>query len=146
MKPPLLVELALLGSSQEPVHAHCLPVLAGLYRAGIPLVLLDERPTRWAPTRNRVDRAFDRQARIEADIRRGGGTLDAVVYLDLGMFTRKREFERVLADLANRYGCRLGDFHALVRPGKIAEAIQPHVGLLERIEAGQLEASLRQLL
>lgn len=146
MKAPLLVQLDLLGSSEEPVFSQRLPLLAELYRASIPLVLLAERPARWTPTRNQVDRAFDRQAHIEADIRRGGGALDALLYLDLGLFTRKRQFERILADLANRYSCRLGDVHALVRPGRIGDAIEPYVGRLERIEPEQLETTLRQLL
>lgn len=146
MKAPLLIQLDLLGSETEPVEPRRLPLLAELYRANVPLVLLAERPARWTPTRNHVDRAFDRQARIEADIRRGGGVLDAVLYLDLGLFTRKRQFERILADLANRYGCRLDQICALVRPGKIGDAIQAHVGRLERIEAARLESSLRRVL
>ncbi len=146
MKAPLLVQLNLLGSGDEPVHPRWLPLLAELYRADRPLVLLAERPARWAPTRRHADHAFDRQARIETDIRRGCGVLDAIVYLDLGLFARRRQFERTLADLANRYACRLTDLHALAGAGKIADAIEPHVGQLERVEAEQLETALRRVL
>lgn len=144
MKPPVLIETDLLGSSDEPVRAHWLPLLSGLNQAERPLVLLAERPNRWTPTRSRVDRAFMRQATIEADVRRAGGALDAVIYLDFGLFTRKHQYRRNLADLASRYDAELKDVHAIVRPGKFADALGDIIGSVDAVsdEAG-FEAALK---
>ena len=147
MKAPLLVELELLGSSDQPVEPRWLPLFSSLHQVNRPLSLLASRPTRWAPTRNHVDRAFMRQAAIEADLRRAGGALDAVLYLDFGLFVRKRQFERILADLANRYGCQLADIEAIVSDGRINEAIQPLVGHIQVVgDNDALEQALRAVL
>jgi hypothetical protein len=106
MKPPVLIQAELVGTPEQPVHPELLSVLAELHQAGLPLLLVAARPDRWAPTRNRVDRAFMHQATIEADLRRAGGALDAVMYLDLGLFSRRKQHELDLADIANRYGAR----------------------------------------
>jgi len=116
MKPPLLLQADLVGSVETPTAPALLPVLSELNQAGVPLVLMAARPDRWAPTRNRVDRVFLRQATIESDLRRAGGALDAIVYLDFGLFSRKRQHERSLADIANRYACTLADLHLIARP------------------------------
>jgi len=130
MKAPLLVQIDLLGSADQPVAGRWLPMLSELARIERPLVLVDARPDRWAPTRNRVDRAFSRQATIEADLRRAGGLLDAVLYLDLGLFGRKRQFELNLADLANRYNTRLEEMTLIAPAGRIADALGGLVGTL----------------
>lgn len=146
MKPPLLVQGDLLAGDGQPVDPRWLPMLAALDQAERPLVLLAERPDRWAPTRNRVDRAFTAQAEIEAEIRRAGGALDAIVYLDVGLFSRRRQQRRNLGDLADRYDCKLDDLHALCRPGRIADALAAEVvGSLERIQTpAALESALRK--
>ncbi|MDT8437853.1 MAG: hypothetical protein RQ729_02450 [Wenzhouxiangellaceae bacterium] len=145
MKPPLLIEIDLLGSPEQSVAAHWLPLLASLNQADRPLVLLAARPARWTPTRNQVDRAFMRQATIEADLRRAGGALDAVVYLDFGLFVRKRQFERVLADLANRYNCSLGSIEAIVPKGRICETVRPLVGITVEVnDEAAFEQALRE--
>lgn len=142
MKPPLLVQADLLGNVDDPAHARWLPLLSELKQAERPLVLLAERPDRWAPTRNRVDRAFMRQATMEAEVRRAGGALDAIIYLDLGLFARKRQYERNMADLANRYDCQLEQVHAILRPGKIADALEGIIASVERIDNdAQLKAA-----
>lgn len=147
MKAPLLVEFELLGDKESPVEARWLPLFASLHQSDRPLVLLAPRPTRWTPTRNRVDRAFMRQAAAEADLRRAGGALDAVIYLDFGLFVRKRQFERVLADLANRYGCQLEEIEAIVGTGRIHDAIAPLVGRVQRIDGSDaVERALRETL
>lgn len=149
MKPPLLIEAELLSGADESAQARWLPLLSELKQLEWPLVLVAARPDRWAPTRNRVDRAFMRQADFEAEIRRAGGTLDAIIYLDLGLFGRKRQYQRNMADVANRYDCNLEDMHAIVTPGKIAEALEGVIGSVERI-GGQaqfrtaLEKSLKE--
>jgi len=150
MKPPLLIEAELLSNADEPARARWLPLLSELKQVERPLVLVAERPDRWAPTRNRVDRAFMRQADFEAEIRRAGGALDAIIYLDLGLFGRKRQYRRNMADVANRYDCNLEEIHAIVRPGKIAEALEGVIGRVERIDGqsqvrAALETSLKEL-
>jgi len=134
VKAPLLIQASLLGNAEKPARARWLPLLSELKRAERPLVLLAMRPDRWAPTRNRVDKAFMRQATIEAELRRAGAALDAFIYLDLGLFGRKRQYQRNMADIANRYDCRLEDMHAIARPGKIADALRDVIGSLERVE------------
>jgi len=150
MKPPLLIEAELLSNADEPARARWLPLLSELKQVERPLVLVAERPDRWAPTRNRVDRAFMRQADFEAEIRRAGGALDAIIYLDLGLFGRKRQYRRNMADVANRYDCNLEEIHAIVRPGKIAEALEGVIRRVERIDGqtqfrAALETSLKEL-
>lgn len=144
MKPPLLIQADLLfGSTEDPAQARLLHLLSELKQADQPLVLVAERPDRWAPTVHRVDRAFMRQAGLEAEIRRAGGTLDAIIYLDLGLFGRKRQYRRNMADLANRYDCSLEQIHAILRPGKIADALSDIIGSVERIENdGRIDAAL----
>lgn len=134
MKAPLLIEVELLGTADEPVRSRWLPLLARLAQNDRPVVLLAERPDRWTPTRSRVDRAFGRQSEIEAEIRRAGGALDGVIYLDLGLFSRRRQYERIMADLANRYDAELGDLELIARPGKLAEVVTPFVGASELVE------------
>lgn len=134
MKSPLLIQIDLLGTREQPVRARWLSRLAELPRAERPLVLLGARPDGWTPTRNRVDRAFGRQATIEAELRRAGGLLDAVVYLDFGLFGRKRQLERSLADLANRYNAALDDMTLIAAPGKIAEGLNGLVGRVATVE------------
>lgn len=149
MKPPLLIEAELLGSVDEPARARWLPLVSELKQVERPLVLLAARPDRWAPTRNRVDRAFMRQADFEAEIRRAGGALDAIIYLDLGLFGRKRQYQRNMADVANRYDCNLEQMRAICKPGKIADALEGVIGSVERID-GQpqfrtaLESSIKE--
>ena len=144
MKPPVLIQTDLIGTVEQPAAPRLLPALAELHQAGIPLLLLSARPDRWAPTRNRVDRVFLRQASIEADVRRAGGSLDAIVYLDFGLFSRRRQHERNLADIANRYGCQLEDLHLISRPGRMHDALTPLVGSVSLIEdGGDVEAAIR---
>lgn len=149
MKAPLLIESSLLADADDPTRARWLPLLSELKQVERPLVLVAERPDRWAPTRNRVDRAFMRQADFEAEIRRAGGALDAIIYLDLGLFGRKRQYQRNMADVANRYDCNLENIHAIVKPGKIADALEGVIGSVERIDRqaqfrAALETSLKE--
>jgi len=147
VKPPLLIQIELVGSAEVPVRPELIPLFSALERAGRPLVLIAERPDRWTPTRNRVDRAFMRQATIEAEIRRGGGALDAILYLDAGLFGRRRQREREFRDLAERYGCTLDDLRLLCRPGRLAEDLREVVGRIDPIDNEQrLATELRQLI
>lgn len=147
MKAPLLIDAGLLGGAEGPADARWMPLLAEFKQLQRPLVLLEERPDRWTPTRNRVDNAFMRQATIQAEIRRAGGALDAVIYLDLRLFARKRQLERNMADLANRYNCSRESIHAILRRGRVADALAGIIGPIERIdEAAQFEEALRSTL
>lgn len=145
MKAPLLLQIDLLGDPEQPIADRWLAALSELASAERPLVLLDARPDRWAPTLSRVDRAFERQATIEAELRRAGGTLDAVIYLDFGLFGRKREYERNLADLANRYNVRPDDMTLVARPGKMADSLGDLVGKLVLVtDEKELEAAIKE--
>ena len=117
--------------------------LAELHRADRPLVLLAERPDRWAPTRNRVDRALEGQSRIEREIQRGGGELDAVLYLDFGLFSRRRKRREMLTDLADRYGTDRQGLVAVVSSSRMADAVRDAVGQV--ITAGSAEDLVRAL-
>lgn len=153
-RPPLLVDIGLLtgralrqpgtgtGSGAE-IPGAVLRVLAELHRADRPLVLLAERPDRWAPTRNRVDRALEGQSRIEREIQRGGGVLDAVLYLDFGMFSRRRKRRDVLADLAARYGTDRSGLAAIVGSDRMADAVRDAVGQV--VSAGSTDELVRAL-
>lgn len=147
MKAPLLIEAELLGGADDPNRTRWLPLVSDLKQLERPLVLVAARPDRWAPTRNRVDRAFLRQADFEAEIRRAGGALDAIIYLDVGLFGRKRQYQRNMADVANRYDCNLEQMHAICRPGKIADALEGVIGSVERIDGqAQFRAALEATL
>ena len=147
MKAPLLIDAGLLGSAEESADPRWMPLLSEFKQLERPLVLLAERPDRWTPTRNRVDKAFMRQATIQAEIRRAGGALDAVIYLDLGLFGRKRQYERIMADLANRYDCSLQDIHALLLRGRIADALAGIIGPMDRIDdEAEFDEALREAL
>lgn len=113
MKRPVLIDIELIGHANQSVNPQLLPALAELNRVDRPLVLLAERPDRWKPTRNRVDQAFKQQADIEAAINRGGGMLDAILYLDFSLFSRLRQRKVALADLAERYDCGLEQMIAI---------------------------------
>lgn len=146
MKAPLLIELQVLGSDQDPVDDRLIAPLAELNQNDQPLVLLAERPDRWTPSRNRVDHALQRQTTIEHAIHRGGGALDAVIYLDLGWFSRPQRRRKVLADLAERYGCGTDALVALVGSERMSEAIRAAVGRIERVpNPGLLRDLLRKL-
>ena len=145
MKAPLLLQIDLVGDPEQPIADRWLAALSELASAERPLVLLDARPDRWAPTLSRVDRAFERQATIEAELRRAGGTLDAVIYLDFGLFGRKREYERNLADLANRYNVRIEEMILIARAGKMADALGDLIGKLVLVaDEKELEAAIKE--
>ncbi|MBY6204611.1 hypothetical protein [Halomonas denitrificans] len=117
--------------------------LAELHRADRPVVLLAERPDRWAPTRNRVDRALEGQSRLEREIRRGGGELDAVLYLDFGLFSRRRKRRDILTELAERYGADRQELVAVVASSRMADAVRDAVGQV--ITAGSADDLVRAL-
>ena len=124
MKPPVLIDIELIGGTESLVDPQILPSLAELNQADRPLVILAKRPDGWKPTRNRVDQAFKRQADIEATINRGGGILDAILYLDFSLFSRQRQRSAALADLAARYDCAIDQMTAICRPdGRIADTL-----------------------
>lgn len=126
--PPLLIDRRMLESGDSAIDPLLVRALAELNRVDRPLVLLAERPDRWTPTRTRVDRALEGQNRIEREIHRAGGVLDAVLYLDFGLFSRRRKRQAALDDLADRYGCRPEALIAITRPGRLAEALKQSVG------------------
>lgn len=144
MRAPLLIELDALGGPNVPIDDRLIAPLAELNRSDRPVVGLAERPDRWKPSRNRVDHALQRQTEIEQAIHRGGGALDAVIYLDLGWFSREHRRRQVLADVADRYGCQTDALIALVSTTRLAEAVRTSVGRVERVsDPGLLKDLLR---
>ena len=124
MKPPILIDIELIGNGNPGVDPQVLPSLAGLNQADRSLVLLARRPDGWKPTRTRVDQAFKQQSDIEAMINRGGGMLDAILYLDFSLFSRQRQRLAALADLAARYDCEMSKLRAICQPeGRIADTL-----------------------
>ncbi|MDT8409034.1 MAG: hypothetical protein RQ741_05500 [Wenzhouxiangellaceae bacterium] len=147
MKPPLLIELDLVGKPDQAVRPSLLPLFTELHQAEWPLVLLSDRPDAWKPSRNRVDQAFMRQAAVEAEIHRSGGALDAIVYLDFGLFSRRKSRGLAIADLADRYGCKTSQIHAIVRPGRMAESLVSIVASVKTLESKKaLNRALRDFL
>ena len=145
--PPLLIDQRMLGSGESAIDTALVRALAELNRADRPLVLLAERPDRWTPTRTRVDRALQGQNRIEREIHRAGGMLDAVLYLDLGLFSRRRKRQAALDDLADRYGCRPDALIAIVRPGRLADALKQSVGEVFTVEhASEIPGKIAEIL
>jgi hypothetical protein len=143
---PILVDRGLLPTDGR-IGNRLLRRFAEMNQRDRPLVLLAERPDRWTPTRNRVDRALEGQSLLESEIQRGGGTLDAVLYLDFGLFSRRRRREEALSDLADRYGCGTERLMAVVASGRMADALHDTVGHLHRLDdAAQLPDALRALL
>ena len=131
---PILVDRGLLAADGRALGSRLLRRFAEMNQRDRPLVLLAERPDRWAPTRNRVDRALEGQSVLEAEIQRGGGALDAVLYLDLGLFSRRRRREEALSDLARRYGTDTDRLVALVGQSRMADALEDAVGLVRRLD------------
>ncbi|NKI33818.1 hypothetical protein HFP89_01400 [Wenzhouxiangella sp. XN79A] len=144
---PILVDRALLPTAEAPIGNRLMRRFAEMNRLDRPLVLLAERPDRWTPTRNRVDRALEGQSRLEADIQRGGGALDAVLYLDFGLFSRQRRRHDALSDLADRYGVESQQLIALVASARMADALTEAVGVVRRLgDEASLAVELRSLL
>jgi len=125
MKPPILIDVALMINAKGQIDPVLLPALAKLNQADRPLVLIAERPDGWKPTRSRVDLALQQQQDLEATINRGGGMLDAVLYLEFSLFTRKRHRMAALTDLADRYDRPLDQIHAIVpEQSRMTELLQ----------------------
>ncbi|MDX1625419.1 MAG: hypothetical protein R3323_02790 [Wenzhouxiangellaceae bacterium] len=124
MKAPLLVPIDLLGDGSGPVSQALLPALAELNRSERPLVLLAERPDRWRPTRNQVDQALSRQSSIEETVHRAGGAVDAVLYLDVGLFSRERHRREALQGLAERYDLQAADLRIVAAPGRLGDLLR----------------------
>lgn len=129
---PILVDRGLLPSSEQPLGNPLARRFAEMNQRDRPLVLLEERPDRWAPTRNRVDRALEGQSLLEAEIQRSGGALDAFLYLELGLFSNSRRRREALIDLADRYGSDTGQLVALVSSDRMADALHEVVGVIRR--------------
>lgn len=144
---PILVDRGLLPASGQSISSRLMRRFAEMNQRDRPLVLLAERPDRWTPTRNRVDRALEGQGALDSEILRGGGALDAVLYLDLGLFSRRRRRQAALEDLADRYGTGTDQLSALVGGERMAEALNDAVGQVETVaDEAQLAAMLKRWL
>jgi hypothetical protein len=144
---PILVDRGLLPAADQALSRRLLRRFAEMNQRDRPLVLLAERPDRWTPTRNRVDRALEGQGVLDAEILRGGGALDAVLYLDLGLFSRRRRRQAALEDLADRYGIGTEQLRALVASERMAIALQGAVGEVVSVsDEQQLSATLKEWL
>lgn len=144
---PILVDRGLLPAPDESIGRRLMRHFAEMNQRDRPLVLLAERPDRWTPTRNRVDRALEGQAVLDGEILRGGGMLDAVLYLDLGLFSRRRRRQEALEDLADRYGTKTGQLRALVASERMADALNGAIGEVVTVnDDAQLSATLKHWL
>lgn len=141
---PILIDRGLLQAPDGSIGRRLMRRFAEMNQRDRPLVLLAERPNRWTPTRNRVDRALEGQGVLEAEILRGGGTLDAVLYLDLGLFSRRRRRQEALEDLADRYGTETNQLRALVSGERMADALNGAVGEVKSVsDEVQLASTLK---
>lgn len=131
---PLLVQLELLLDADHQPRPELLATLAGLARNNRPLVLLTPRPDAWRPTRSGMDQALGRQGLVARAIRQAGGELDAVLYLDFGLFSRKRGRHRDLETLAERYECATEDLELIVEPGRLADAVTTAGGRVRLVD------------
>lgn len=146
MKTPILIEMDLIGDDQTPVAEALQPALAELHARQRPLLLIAQRPARWAPSRGRVDQAFTRQAAIEAALRQAGGVLGAVLFLDLGLFRGRRQLAADLDDVANRYGCDREALALVAGGGRIGKELSELVGRAETVsDQAEVPDALRRI-
>lgn len=100
--PPILIERALLLDNDE-VDPAAIEHIVALQRQGYHILLLAEQPARWRPTRRSVDHDLALQQELQQRISRAGAELDGVIYLETGLFSRKRHRAHALDELASRY-------------------------------------------
>ncbi|MEN1727128.1 MAG: hypothetical protein AAGJ52_01695 [Pseudomonadota bacterium] len=100
--PPLLIERVLLldGEQIDPV---AIELVVALQRRGQPILLMAEQPHRWRPTRRSVDHDLALQQELQQRISRAGADLDGVIYLETGLFSRKRARQSELDQIGERY-------------------------------------------
>ena len=147
MKPPVLIELDLLVDEAGEVHPELLPRLAEFNQAGQSLVLLAARPDTWRPTRSTMDTALGRQGHITSAIKQAGGTLDATLYLDFGLFTRRARRTGALENLAGRYDCQIRELRLIARSARLAEAVEAAGGRVQKVDdKRRLDDHLRDLI
>lgn len=101
-RPPILIERALLLEDAA-VDPEAIEHVVSLQRTGYHVLLLAEQPHRWRPTRRSVDHDLALQQELQQRISRAGAELDGVIYLETGLFTRKRTRTDALDELAARY-------------------------------------------
>ncbi len=87
----------------EAINPTAVEHVVSLQRQGYHVLLLAEQPHRWRPTRRSVDHDLALQQELQQRISRAGAELDGVVYLETGLFTRKRTRSDALDELAARY-------------------------------------------
>ncbi len=102
-KPPILVERELLLDDGRAVDPVAIEQLVALQRRGHHILLVAVQPHRWRPTRRSVDHDLALQQELQQRISRAGADLDGVIYLETGLFTRKRTRQNELEQLATRY-------------------------------------------
>ncbi len=121
-QPPVLIERALL-LAQEEIDPSAIEHIVALQRGGYHLLLLAEQPHRWRPTRRSVDHDLALQQELQQRISRAGAELDGVVYLETGLFSRKRTRTHALDELASRYKVPAADLVFIGQDSILLESV-----------------------
>lgn len=120
--PPLLIERALLLVNDD-IDPGAIEQIVALQRRGHHVLLLAEQPHRWRPTRRSVDHDLALQQDLQQRISRAGAELDGVVYLETGLFSRKRNRASALDELASRYKVPAADLVFIGQDPILLEAV-----------------------
>jgi len=99
---PILIERELLLDNGD-IDPVAIEKVVALQRRGHHVMLMAEQPHRWRPTRRSVDHDLALQQELQQRIGRAGADLDGVVYMETGLFSRKRTRKNELDELARRY-------------------------------------------
>jgi hypothetical protein len=118
----VLIERALLCSGND-IDAAAIEHVVALQRRGYHLLLLAEQPHRWRPTRRSVDHDLALQQELQQRISRAGAELDGVVYLETGLFSRRRTRTHALDELASRYKVPAADLVFIGQDAILLESV-----------------------
>jgi hypothetical protein len=119
---PILIERELLLDHGN-IDAVAIEKVVALQRRGHHVLLLAEQPHRWRPTRRSVDHDLALQQELQQRIGRAGADLDGVVYLETGLFSRKRARKDELDELAGRYKVPAADLILIGRDPILLESV-----------------------
>jgi len=121
-RPPVLIERGLLLDHEE-IAPSAIEDIVALQRQGYHILLLAEQPHRWRPTRRSVDHDLALQQELQKRISRAGAELDGVIYLETGLFSRKRSRTHALDELASRYKVPAADLVFIGQDAILLESV-----------------------
>jgi len=119
---PVLIQRELLLAEGQP-DPEALERVVGFQREGHHLLLVAEQPSGWGPTRRSVDRDLALQQDLQQRIGRAGAELDGVIYLETGLFARKRSRLKEIDELAERYQIAAADLVFIGREPVLLESV-----------------------